>query len=446
MKTLRRLMSKWLLGTLEFILFLPATIILGILLAPPLTMEHWLLVLLLCYYLGSLSRALIGRFSQWVYLLLGAVVVAALFISVSGLGYLAILSWMIGQLFFFRGYQFFVRHWIDLFPPNLFWAGLAIYLLTSMFYYQVEGLQPYLGLYTVGGICTVIICLWMTNTLHLNAAKRFGKKEGTSLPKSLVRHNRILVLLFTILVFVIAFFSVIKKFVVETLKWIFSGIVWVFLWLGSLLSSGVEEPIPEGDGVDAIPELPLSEPSWLANFLSSIAKYVGMFLFILLFALLVWKLSQLLFKLVKIIIAKLQTRDVETIDTQGYIDENSKVISMKEMGQSYRDRFQQWLADRLRREPKWSQLTTNSERVRYLYRHWLLHRIADGFQYKPELTPSEIEQEIAQSGSKLLGNSKAKTSDVHTSELIQAYNDVRYGEKELDDEQVRRMRENMEKK
>lgn len=116
---------------------------------------------------------------------------------------------------------------------------------------------------------------------------------------------------------------------------------------------------------------------------------------------------------------------------QGYVDEKESLMNWQKLHGKYTDRLKQWLFRVFEKEPKWESLKNNGERVRYLYRHVILHCISIGYQYKKCLTPTEILYELKESGK--VGH--------ETERIMHMYNEVRYGGKEVSDSAVKQLKD-----
>ncbi|MDB5083439.1 MAG: hypothetical protein JWN30_325 [Bacilli bacterium] len=80
----------------------------------------------------------------------------------------------------------------------------------------------------------------------------------------------------------------------------------------------------------------------------------------------------------------------------------------------------------LRSEPRFSDLTTNRQRIRYLYRQLVLRSMLAGYSYKQFLTPRETGEDLSRWGQQAQRNKQ----------LIDLYNQARYSEKPISDEQM----------
>ncbi|WP_277713422.1 DUF4129 domain-containing protein [Paenibacillus mucilaginosus] len=89
------------------------------------------------------------------------------------------------------------------------------------------------------------------------------------------------------------------------------------------------------------------------------------------------------------------------------------------------------------REPRWEDLRSGGERVRYLYREWLRGQRRRGLQAPPQWTPAETVREAAAANG-------AAAPGPAAGELLRLYESVRYGEKPVSDEEAAQLRSRLE--
>lgn len=441
----RNVLRKWLQGVIELILFLPLLLILFTLIPLSLPLPLWISSFALFYLAGIVSVDLLGIQSKWIYLLLSFSFVTIYMMMVTELNYFEIFTWLIGVFLFYRGHLFWSRPWSDLFPLTLYWVSLFVYFLSSLIFSRLEVLAPLIPLLTAAGFISVILTLWMTNSLSLQNVNLSGKKV-TEVSKTIKRHNHIAVILITFVIFFIAFFNTIKdlfvQWILAVMHFIISGIV----YLMSLFAGDDEKPLPVEENPD-MPEmspLPEGEPARWAQIMEIIMfGLLGIFVLVLLFFG-IKALSKVIRKALHKLMAFLKTKGAFRTETTGYVDEKTKTVTLKGLGSMYKDRLQHWLSERLRKEPKWKDLKNNRDRVRYVYRHWLIHRIASGYAYKDTLTPKETSMDLVKWRDKGAEHRGNDLNEDH-SDLTDAYNEARYGNKDIHDDKVLRIQNNLSK-
>ncbi len=426
--TFQRIIIKWLQSSFELILFFPMILIIGVLVPLLVSIEVWFFYLTLFPLMGILYANLFRWSKRWLSFLVGMISSGFFVYILIGNNYLDMISWGIGTTLFYRGVMLWPRPWSDLFPTNLLWICLSFYFISSPFFIRLEPMQPYYGLLTIAGMISVLLVLWMSNLNNIQSINRSGRKTG-HISSVMLKQNRLAVIFIAAFIFIIAFFQNIKDILVNFILMLIRFVVLAILFIMNLFSS--DEEIVEETSVGQ-PEMPdfgfeeEKEPSFL-SWLFDMFMYVMVFL--ILAVLIVFALRaviKLIIKGVKLLIEFLKSRQPLSTETTSYVDEKSKIISFKELRDIYKDRLQQWLADLLKKEPKWEDLNNNKDRIRYVYRHWLLKKIASGYTFKSNLTPKETAQELSQ----------WKGREEDQSELISVYQKARYSHEDISNQEV----------
>jgi len=89
------------------------------------------------------------------------------------------------------------------------------------------------------------------------------------------------------------------------------------------------------------------------------------------------------------------SRRIKKAKKNGYEEEIEKLMTWRDLGRNYADRLREWFAKMMEREKKWSDLETDAERVRFLYRRMLINAVMKGFMFNRADTPRETIQGIA---------------------------------------------------
>lgn len=433
----RDILRGWGHGAIELILFMPLILLLPVYLAPPGSLAAWLL-LLPCFYLaGSLTVIGLGWRRKWQQA--GAALVFSVLLSAGavGTGLWGYITALLGVILFLRGVYMAYRKVTDIYPELFYFIGPALYFLTAIFYSRIEELKPYSTLMFWLGLLSLIICLAMSNRVHLQwtsfTRNRNQKNEGEQkLHKGMLLHNRILLV---VLVLIIVLASLLRQ-IQQWLAWLYAAFIG---WINDLLASGSEEPIPETQ-----PEAPpMQAPGGLeqgepAAFFVWLEKVVQVVFYVIMIALAGWLLFWLgkqAIRLAKWLTAWLNARMERNEDGDqgiGYTDEEEVLDGgWKPFGRDAAGRLQQWIEGLRNREPQWEALTGNREKARYLYRHYVKKATASGYPIRPSLTPQEAGEELA---------AKYPEEREAIKQLTGSYERVRYGDKEpeTDLEQIRR--------
>jgi hypothetical protein len=434
---IQTVLRKWLQGIIELTLFLPLLLVLFSYFPLSLPLPLWIGSLAFFYLVGIVSTSLLGIRSKWIYLLLSFIFASLFVMLATDKNVYEISTWFIGIFLFYRGHLFWSKKWVELFPLSLYWLCMAVYFVCSLVFSRVEVLKPLFPLLNAAGFISLIITLWMTNSISLQNVNFSGKKVS-EISKSIKRHNRMAVALIIFVIFFIAFFNTLKDILVQAILAVIRFIIAGIIYLASLFGGAEEEPPPVERDVETpeMPPLPEGEPALWAKIMEIVMYFlVGIFgLVVLYFG--IRALSKLIVKGIHKLIVFLKTKGLMNTETSGYIDEKTKTVTLKGLGMMYKDRLQQWLFDRLKKEPKWKDLKNNRDRVRYVYRHWLIHRIASGYAFKHTLTPKETGEDLLQWRDKVAAKHRGIHPSEDNSELTALYNEARYGNKDINDDKV----------
>jgi hypothetical protein len=423
------ILNKWLKSSAELLFILPMVLAVeGYLLWP----MHWgllLIILSALYLLGILCSSIFGDRSKWFYLTLGLILSGIGIFPYIGWSFIGVIAWSFSLLAFYRGHLYWNLTWSDVLRISYLWFGVLLYFISSFFFTASDALKPFLSIFTAGGLIGVALSLWMTNAVSLKNTVK-SSNQTFVLPNSIVKHNRAAVVVIISIILVITFFKAIQYVITQILNVVMSGIAAIFLFLSSLLGS--ETPVESGE--NASPGLPIPENSgespWWNDLLFQIGRYAAFILLGVLVLLLLRKFIKLAYRQILKFLDFLKSRNSFTRNETGYVEEETKIISWKGLGKIYTDRLQEWLADMFKKEPKWKDLQTNKERIRYLYRHWLLERIAAGYTIKSNLTPHETEKDVRQ----------WRSQSEDEAEMAAAYNEARYSNHDISDETVTRIK------
>jgi len=423
--------KKWAQLIMELLVVFPVLLILGICIISDYMLWIWFGFIALYCLAGLLAGGFLKRGRRFIPVAIGIIISGAgayfLFDSVPA----QVVTGALGVIAFMRGIQLRGNRWEEMFPHTGLWGGLAAYSIGYFFFTRVEALKPYIGIFGWVGIIYMILVLFVINFNQLKSASLPGDKEPV-LPQIIKKYNRLLITIMLMLVGIISFFDRLKEGVLWLSNTIGYLVMKFIVFLSQLLAASKQGGMnPEGGGgiFDLLPPIEEKPPSIFDYIIQIISIVIAIIAGLVIIAL----MGFALFKLFKKIAAWLTRfyelgKDME--DYGGYVDEEEKLMDFRELGKDYAERFRQWLAGLMEREPKWDELKTNKERIRFIYRHFLLRCIAGGYNYKKHLTPVETGKELSKWH-------PDKAQDLM--ELAEAYDCARYGDKEVDDSKMQKL-------
>jgi hypothetical protein len=123
-------------------------------------------------------------------------------------------------------------------------------------------------------------------------------------------------------------------------------------------------------------------------------------------------------------------RFVEKYSRRGdYEDEHESLFGSLRLFNMFRRKKGEEERNRYGSEIPWSRLKTNRDRIRYIYRHFVIFCIGSGFRFNNKRTPNQVSEEI------LAWNAETGRLSPYLTEL---YNEARYGpdDRDIADETV----------
>lgn len=430
-RAIARILIKWLQGLLELLAVFPIIFTIGILLIPE-EVWIWIASLSVLHLIGLfLGKYLSGK-PRYAHFGIGLLItVFAAWIASNNI-YAMGLILVSGLPVFDRGIRFRGLKWVHMFPTAGLWIGLIIYLIGGIVYSLSSILGTYFPYLAWAGLSYMIITLFTVNSEQLKAASLPGEETTPALSSTILKNNRVMVLLTMAVVMIISYFNQLRDGVTRLAKKLFRFIVEIIVFLSNLLyqpSTGTEQPPGQGP-MEMFPD-EVNEPSWILKALEVVAvAIVGIVILILL-----WYgikvICRLLKKIYKYLTRILKDR-ISFHEETGFIDEKESLMGFADLGKDYVDRFQKWIQKLMEKEPKWEDLVDNHQRIRFLYRKLLLKCMGTGYSYKNYMTPKETGRDI-------MSWDKNKNSKIE--DLTVIYDNIRYGQGEVKDSKVQELAE-----
>ncbi|AZN41919.1 DUF4129 domain-containing protein [Paenibacillus albus] len=410
-------------AVLELILHLPLILIVYVYrvnFAPTLT--AMLLILFVGYVVGYGVNSLIRFVRAFPRVLVAGVLGGAGGIALYGVNFDGIYTALLLAAAVYRGGRYLITPALNRMMPREFVLGLMYYFLGSIVFSFKSEFDQYKTLMLVCGLFALVMTLFQTNRSNVNRETLSGAVKPLVEP-TVRRHNRIFV-------GIIAGISVLIVISYQ-MQAIFGAMYRYFKDLYSQMPKDtVQSPLQDGGGQDKSPfpaELlgkpTRTMPHWVDIILYIIVGIVVCFI--------LWLLLRQLKHLPEWIrslqqkLRELFSRDKGGSSSKGYVDQVERIQKSRKLSELWRGRS---------KEPRirWKDLVDNEARVRYLYRRWIGSSVRKGYAFRPSLTPLEVASELQ--------SQKLMTADTAaSSELLQAYQQVRYGSGKLSDEQVDRL-------
>lgn len=414
----------------ELVFYLPILLVAAFLVLPSdWTAFVWLFTLPSIYVLPYIlfrqgaSICLIAKLSIQIAAGVVHYVLAAL-IAGSGVAAMALLvCGLLGAIFAGFGFAGWREGWRNSFPNARMLIGVMAYLACQPLKMAAVRFSDFATLLDCGAVIAIALFVVIANERHLSGETVDSHRTPTMAATR--RLNRMLVAGLVVLIAFVLLFRRLREWLENT----------ILSFLRSLFSrSGEEAPSPELEPqpTAAPPELPMTEPSEPSAFMKLLELIFRIGATVLLAAtaaVVLYFALKKAYRLLRTLWSKLAARQGAGVGAdQGFTDEVESLTS-KEKRRRGKGAKQGNSKPGLK---IWSELGTNAERVRYLYRQWLQEQRRTGYEAKSYLSPRETVEDIrARSGSR-------SANDL--SDLVSLYELARYGEREPSDEAVEKQR------
>ncbi|OPH50697.1 hypothetical protein BC351_35905 [Paenibacillus ferrarius] len=416
-----------LFGSIELIFFYPIILLVHLYVSE---VQLWAtcLQLWLCFVLGSYLGYL-----KWLNRILYELAFSALAGAITAV-LLQGTSWhswvcaAFGILLAYRGIHFTKDGWQGIFSMTIVVIAGVFYFIGVPVMSRLELFMPFMKSLNLLGFCSLVIFFIAINRIHLLNATLANTQQtaASSLSGTVKRSSRIWLITFIFLIVIVAYFQSIQQAISTFFR---SALVWLLQLSQSDSPPDVPEPSPSIQPPQLPPPAAADEPSWLSIFLHYAQIIIG---YVLVIALVLFVLYLLLSKVAPALMAllrRLMNRSMSSYqsgDSEGFTDEKEALLAWKELPRLW---WQQAMQRRVKEKApaKWSQLPSNRAKIRFLYRLVMGQAALNGYTYNNALTPNETEQDLRRID-------QLPDQTVHA--VTSAYNEVRYGNTELSDQEL----------
>lgn len=234
--------------------------------------------------------------------------------------------------------SFFFSSTEDMFLQNATWILTIVFLLVTAFYLNLQNTRT--------GLAT---------------------RANARPPRSVIRGNRILTLIFAALSAIVVFWGQLREGAVRAAKWLLIQTMRFVNWLMNLL--GGEKGTPGGEEqmnpAEIFPNLGADEPNAFWLFMEKATVVLA----ILIGAILLFLAIRVLVRLLVRVIRRLQAyfRHFAQTSSEDYVDEQVDLFDLDDIADRTRRSIQKAVSRLTHRAPKWDTMTTQ-EKVRYCIR------------------------------------------------------------------------------
>ena len=429
-------------GVIELFFYLPIFMIAAVYVLPASDIWVWIATLPFCYWAASFITGIFNKLRYGVSLLLaiGIGALHGLLVIVAGAGEARLIPFVVcgfaAAIFAMRGISVQLSGWAVSFPNSRMLTAVIIYLaIQPMKLILFKRLVDYNGVLIVCGIASVILFFFFANERHLNNETiETGKTSATLAFK---RQNRLMIIIIVGLISILALFRQIQQAIERFFHTMLDRIM---SWLNQ---SEKQAPLDEQPINNPQPEmLPVEEvkpPSDWMLLLEKMLKVVGIVLIIIFVCIILFVLFKKLYQWGRLIAAKLLERGADSRSSAaGFTDEVESLMTLTNWREQMGNRLKKLLPKKRSFLKEWSGLASNTDKIRFLYSRLLWAEAERGYAVKAHLTPRETADDMVK-----WKEGKHKQYGMH--HFIDVYEEVRYGDKLPDDQQVAAIKQQLDK-
>ncbi len=421
-------------GATEVWYYGPALLLVAIYALPDWSLWLWLFTLPLCYAAGGrigMKWARPRLITRLAFALgIGLLHASALFL-LSGAGGAWLVEWLAGMLtasfIAYRGMSMSLRGWQASFPNMLMLASILSFVMIQPFIFiWLERLAPYKDALVLGGVLAIIGYAYIANERHLQSET--SEAVSPAAARSFKRQNRLLTSILVVLLILLALFRRIQQAVESWVQQWLSGLM---AWFNRPREQAVEEAPPSSQPpMDWAAGEPPNEPAAWMQLLERLLQIVVTAALLIAAAVVLFYAGRKLYRAAVQLVQRLMGRGNAEQPAEGeFVDEVESLMDWTKWKKQMRSRLSKLSPGAGDDGASWERLTTNGDRIRYLYAKQLELWKRAGQEGEPHLTPRETIETMTGH----LGDEKIKRQ---YKDFATAYEEVRYGEKQPQDDQV----------
>lgn len=376
-------------------------------------------------YLGSRWFKFDRQFKVILWACLMAIVLSLVFAGVD-----RALVYLMPVLFIasYRGSRMEQVDWNKMFPGTHFLVGLILYGVSSFVLSYMDSFQDGVALLTWTGAAALITTLLIVNRQSVLEETLPGNDQPI-LERRVLRYNRWFVIVLLLLIGIVAFLPQLQQWISDLARGITS-------WIIGIMGTGTEQ-VPESPSEpEPPPEIPLFDEElkpaspWIKT-MEKILLYVvfagiGIGIIYALFRL--GKVLPQLYRRFTAWMNRLMNRQVAH-SSLGYEDEVEKIEHDPASKRLRRLLSGMRISAKFRSGDGPQQL---NEKIRHMYRMILSRSIREGYHWKASLTPRETKSELMEWDG---------LSDRIPPTLIELYEEARYGNRAITQEELERLQQ-----
>lgn len=428
---MKRYMMKFFYSFLEYLALFPIFLWFnGLLLSNTFHGFDWF-YLLGYYWLGIMVGSWFNKqVLQWGNILL----LSGIFIYFFDMNtlWITLLVFVLMSAILYRGILYANESSDQIFRLELMWAfSVPLYFISYPIFRWAATFDYDENLLSFVGIVFIVLLLFLLNNDHLKNAT-LAKGDRKRINHKVQRQNRFYLIMLFVVVFLITQYNVVRS----VLSYFARSVFQFFLWLLQVFQGSPEEEgrIGPAGEMDFFVTEETSERSRLAEIIDQILYTVITILIIIAVLILVYitfkKLSRLLVRFsqfVRHIIGVLANKSDKWNKTSktGYDDEKESLLELN-WHKKIVDNTKKFVRKKFAKRINWEKLT-DQEKVRFLYKQFIIQAERDGYQI--QASDTALEAVTLVNGEWILTEHERET-------LAKLYNKARYSNEPLEDVKI----------
>ena len=334
---------------------------------------------------------------------------------------------------FYRGKQHAQNDWNAILPTYAPYLVMALNFVVMALVNYLNQFAQFTPVMAVAGPLSLVTSFYAMNYINRrNLADDQRAREGasTAISRGLALQNNVLLVILLVLGALLSC----MPWLLTAGRYLLKAVGFVVGLLVNLILSLVP-PLSESEG-----NVPGGEPPPLAYtdvspFWESFSKILANIFFVIIIIVFVFLLILAIRKGIQLLSAvlrnMLEQKGMLSDGEDTFEDTRESIVNLRDLPRKYFDSLKKRLSE-LRRGKRWGELTTESERVRYLYRHSLKRAEKSGYRHKESYTPHEA-----------LGEASQELPQIQPvqDDLAATYDLVRYAEREPSPGDAERIKE-----
>lgn len=333
---------------------------------------------------------------------------------------------------FYRGKQHAQNDWNAILPTYAPYLVMALNFVVMALVNYLNQFAQFTPVMAVAGPLSLVTSFYAMNYINRrNLADDQRAREGasTAISRGLALQNNVLLVILLVLGALLSC----MPWLLTAGRYLLKAVGFVVGLLVNLILSLVP-PLSESEG-----NVPGGEPPPLAYtdvspFWESFSKILANIFFVIIIIVFVFLLILAIRKGIQLLSAvlrnMLEQKGMLSDGEDTFEDTRESIVNLRDLPRKYFDSLKKRLSE-LRRGKRWGELT-ESERVRYLYRHSLKRAERSGYRHKESYTPHEA-----------LGEASQELPQIQPvqDDLAATYDLVRYAEREPSPGDAERIKE-----